>query len=451
METTVGVDQDWAPIADRLPHDWRELAAKHGILTNQSAGSSGSGWKIQDLSVLLRMLLHYVCTNASLKTTVAVAAAMGLADISHVALQKWTLKCGDWMAAMVCAMVGSSASFSATRWAGYEVISADATTVQRPGATGTTARIHFAMRLVDLLAVAIRVTDEKVGETFRNFTMKAGQLWLADRGYSNANSIAHAVASKAAVLIRFAFGPLPLFDRSGTAFDYRAWVRRIKRPGAVRERGVWVHPKGHETLDVIEGRLIVFRLPRDKAEKARKRLYEEHKKSDVSAEMLEMAAYVVLFTTVPNERLGANELIELYRLRWQIELNFKREKSIEGLDKLPSHRPEAIHCWICTKLLGIELARRLAEPAEPFPPGSSANSRSGSAPGTSPPAQTGIVREIWRCAVLLWHTFRAALISVRTAHLQDVVKRFIVHLARSKVARQRSVDRFLQIIGAECG
>ena len=143
---------------------------------------------------------------------------------------------------------------------------------------------------------------------------------------------------------------------------------RSTKPGAVRQRHVWVHPKGHKTIKVIEGRLIAFRLPRDRAAKARKRLYEEHKKSDVSAEMLEMAAYVVLFTTVPVERLGARELIEFYRLRWQIELNFKRGKSIEGLDKLPSHRPEAIHCWICTKLLGIELARRLAVPAEPFPP-----------------------------------------------------------------------------------
>ena len=71
--------------------------------------------------------------------------------------------------------------------------------------------------------------------------------------------------------------------------------------------------------------------------------------------------------------LSAEELIELYRLRWQIELNFKREKSIAGLDQLPSRLPETIHCWICAKYLGIELARRLAEPAGPFPPCSVGN------------------------------------------------------------------------------
>ena len=370
MASPTIVDHHWAPIEARLPPTWRALAAEHGILAKAPSDGSvaGSGWKIVDLAVLLRLLLHYVCTNSSLKTTVAMASAMGLADISHVALQKWTRKCGDWIAAIVCDMTGTSTSFATELWAGFVVILVDATTVQKPGAKGTTARVHFALRLVDLASVAIHVTSEKVGETLRNFAMQPGQLWLADRGYSNANSIAHAVAGGAHVLIRFAFGPLPLFEEDGRNVDVRAWVLGGTKVGSSRERRVWVHPKEPAKTAPIEGRLIAFRLPDDKAEDARKRLYEEHKKSDVTAEMLETAAYVVLFTTVPRERLSAAKLVELYRLRWQIELNFKRDKSIAGLDKLPSQLPETIHCWICTKLLGIELARRLAEPAEPFPP-----------------------------------------------------------------------------------
>jgi hypothetical protein len=119
--------------------------------------------------------------------------------------------------------------------------------------------------------------------------------------------------------------------------------------------------------------LIIMRLLPDQAERACKRLYEEHTKSEVTPAMLELTNYVVLITTVPINRLSAEELIELYRLRWQIELNFKREKTIAGLDKLPTRLPDTIHCWICAKYLGIELARRLAEPAGPFPPCSVGN------------------------------------------------------------------------------
>ena len=367
MESSLARDEDWDAIAAKLPGNWRELAPLHGVLKSKSpaASAAASGWKIRDPSVLLRMILHYACTNAALKTTVGIAAAMGLADLSGVALHKWMCKSGDWIAAMVCAMVATASKFEAARWAGYEVIAVDATTAQNPGAKGTTARIHFALRLVDLRAVAILVGGAEIGETLKNFVLKAGQLWIADRGYCNANSIAHAVAAKADVLIRFAFGPLPLFTASGASVDVRAWLREVTTPGEHREYRVQVRPRGG---DAIEGRLIIMRLLPDQAAKARKRLYEEHTKSEVTPAMLELTDYVVLFTTVPAKRLSAEELIELYRLRWQIELNFKREKSIAGLDQLPSRLPETIHCWICAKYLGIELARRLAEPAGPFPP-----------------------------------------------------------------------------------
>ncbi len=52
-----------------------------------------------------------------------------------------------------------------------------------------------------------------------------------------------------------------------------------------------------------------------------------------------------------------------------MELDFKRDKSIAGLDELPSFTPATIRAWLCAKMLAIHLARRLAEPlAEPFPP-----------------------------------------------------------------------------------
>jgi len=367
METLTTTDDEWTFLESKLPDTWRALAKEHGILTREGGPSSAeaNGWKLRDPAVLLRLLLHYVVTNSALKTTVALAAAVGLVDVSAVALHTWTRKAGGWIAAMVAAMVGTATTFAGEQWAGYDVIAVDATTVQKPGAKGTTARVHYALRLTDLRAMAIHVGDATVGETLRNFVMAAGQLWLADRGYSNANSLAHAVAAHADVLIRFALGPLPLFDAAGGALDTRALIRSVATAGSHREFTVWVRP---HKADPIQARLIVCRLPQAKADEARKRLYREHTKSEVSALMLEMASYVVLITTVPRTRLTTLQLLEIYRLRWQLELSFKRDTSIAGLDMLPSHLPETIHCWICTKLLATQLARRIAEPGEPFPP-----------------------------------------------------------------------------------
>ena len=183
MEILTETDDDWASITSKLPNNWRELAKKHGILTHGGrASAEASGGKLRDPGTRLRRLLHAVVTNAALKTTVAIAAAMGLVDLSAVALHKWTCKAGGWIAARVTARVGTSATFAPERWADYEVVGVDATPAQKPGAKGTTVRIQYALRLTDLRAIAIHVGDATLGETLRNFTMSANQLWIADRG-----------------------------------------------------------------------------------------------------------------------------------------------------------------------------------------------------------------------------------------------------------------------------
>src|SRR6185312_10376797 len=106
------------------------------------------------------------------------------------------------------------------------------------------------------------------------------------------------------------------------------------------------------------------------AEKARARLAREHG-SKISDLDREAAAYVVLFTTVPTSRLNADLCLELYRLRWQVELLFKRWKSLCGLDRLPNHLDDTITAWLYAKVLLALLMQRMGasaiSPPEPAP------------------------------------------------------------------------------------
>jgi IS4 transposase len=67
---------------------------------------------------------------------------------------------------------------------------------------------------------------------------------------------------------------------------------------------------------------------------------------------------------LPEER-SPEAILELYRLRWQIELLFKRFKSLLGLGDLPAKKRELARAWIFAKLiLGLlaeKAARKLAE------------------------------------------------------------------------------------------
>jgi len=362
METTLGSSGDWQIVETQLPANWRDMAERHGLDPAKVPAQLGA--KVTDILVPLRTVLYRVGTNCSLKTAAASAFASEMTDVSPVAVHLWERKMGPFFASLVAEMTGSERAFAADRWAGFDIVVVDASVVCRPGAQGTTARVHFALRLTTLRPVHVEVTDDTGGESFRRFYPQAGELWMGDRAYANPPGVAFVKSSDAEVLVRYNRGGLPVYDIEGERLDVLAKLSRLRKPGQVREWAAWVHADGCEP---IRGRLVAVRLPADKAKQARERLRREQG-SQVTAESLTMASFVVVFTTVPKDKLSAERVLELYGLRWQIELHIKRDKSIAGLDRLPNQRPDTVYTWICAKLLLVQIAHKMASSHMAIPP-----------------------------------------------------------------------------------
>jgi hypothetical protein len=360
---------DWSVIETLLPQGWRELAVDMKLIKPNLPKHMNA--KVTDIAEVLRLIFFRSASNSGLQTVAAAFAASGLLDISHVGLHYWEKNLGSYLSTLLGQLVGSSlAQFAPERWAGYEIILTDATCVQRPGSKETTERVHRALRLPDLRVVGVKVTDVKGGESFRNFTPEQRQIWIGDRGYPNPPGIAWVKTAKAEVLVRYNRGSLPLYDAQGQQIDVLSKVGKLRKPGRHREWQAFVHPAGS---DRIAGRLCAFRLPADKAHEARLRLRREQG-TDVTEQSLAMADFVVVFTTVPVRALTCIQVLELYRLRWQIELDFKRDKSTTGLDQLPNRLPCTIETWIYTKLILHQLLRKLADSGSAIPPSALAES-----------------------------------------------------------------------------
>jgi Transposase DDE domain len=58
---------------------------------------------------------------------------------------------------------------------------------------------------------------------------------------------------------------------------------------------------------------------------------------------------VIVFTTVPESEMSATEVLEHYRSRWQIELVFKRLKSILAIGHLPKYDDQSSRSWLYGK------------------------------------------------------------------------------------------------------
>jgi hypothetical protein len=353
---------DWEAVEQVLPSRWRELADERRLVRKLPEHMHA---KVTDISQILRLVLYLVAQNVGLMTATAAFGAAGLLDISHVALHKWMKKLGPYLAELVAHMVASShAQFAPERWAGLEIVLVDASCVQRPGSKGTTARVHRAFRATDLRVVQAHVTDETGGESFRRFQPSARQLWIGDRAYANPPGIQWLRDHGAHVLVRYNRGALPLFDKTGRRFALSDKLRNLPKASRPRQWTVFVHPPNGEP---IAGRICAVRIPPDKAEQARERLRREQG-SKVTDEALAYAEFVVVFTTIDNEQLGCEQVLELYALRWQVELDFKRDKSISGLDRLPNFLPCTIESWIYAKLLLHQILRCLADSGEAIPP-----------------------------------------------------------------------------------
>jgi hypothetical protein len=344
---------DWDTLVSLLPTNWEQLADEYKQLEVKHGNA-----KITNAGDLLRLILVHAAADLPLRQTVALVAQAGGPSISPMRLHKKMVRAGGYLHALVTAMVDAPLGLAPEKWAGYVVSMVDASVISRPGSVNGDARIHHRMRLCDLKYLQVRTTGIDEGETFCRFDFDPGELVLADRGYCNARGVAHVLEAGADMLLRLNRTSMPmLWPGTETALDVMSTLRAL--PGrAVREQDVLVPYKTGETTRLIAGRLCMMRLPEAEARKARDRARKEQGAA-VSAETLEAAAYIVLFTTVPRERLSAAQCIELYRLRWQIELQFKRWKSICGFDRMPNFKPETITSWLYAKLLAAVLLEKL--------------------------------------------------------------------------------------------
>ena len=84
----------------------------------------------------------------------------------------------------------------------------------------------------------------------------------------------------------------------------------------------------------------------------------KHGGKDVTEEQRENNQYILVATSLGKEASAA-QVLELYRLRWQIEIAFKRLKSLFHYNDLPSKNPKSVKAWFYGKLLLAALCETL--------------------------------------------------------------------------------------------
>jgi len=344
--------ENWAVLCGLFPDRWQDQARESGAVERLRGFSS--------IDALMRTLLLHIAHGYSLRETSVLAKASGLGAASDVALLKRLRKAGPWFRSLCLALIEQQGVRTGLGACGWRVRAVDGSIVKEPGRTGSQWRIHYSLQLPSMICDHLEVTAVNgagTGEKLQRFAAQPGDLVLGDRGLCKPSGIAQLAGQGAHVIVRVNTGTLPLRNLDGSGFDLCARLRRLTQPGEVKQYDVVVIAGKTE----VPGRLCLLRKSETQCRRTLRRIHRKAQQGgpEPKAETLVCANFVIVFTTLGESELSARQVLEYYRLRWQIELVFKRLKTLLRAGHVPKYDDQSSKAWLYGKLLVALLAEKM--------------------------------------------------------------------------------------------
>ena len=352
--------QDWQLIVERLG----------GAAAIESSARQAKAFvrprMIGNAVDLLRLILAYCLGPGGLRSTAAWASAVGLAELSNVALLQRLRRSGDWLGALVGRALASGAPAAGR---GRLIRLIEATAVPQAGLAARQQnglwRIHSAFDLPAERFGGFVLTDQHGGEQLDRIPVEKGEIRIADRAYLQPERIATTIAAGADVVVRSGWKSACWLDGEGNRLDLTALLRHHAEGGLI-DRPIWLRRAKHPALGL---RLVAVRKSPPAAEAARRKARRQAQQGGhrVGQDTLAAADWVILVTSLTSEDFPAIHILALYRLRWRIELAFKRLKSLVGLAGPPGTDGRCARAWVLAHLLMILLLEPLFDEFEDSP------------------------------------------------------------------------------------
>jgi len=345
-------------ITKYLPGGWQEKAKELGAMSRESG-------VIRSAESLLRLNMLYVTNEGSFQMS---AMGMGLTEgivMSKVAAFKRIQKSGEWlrwMAKELCAIEG--ASIEKPEFIGDKQVKlVDASDETTKGKNKNTWRLHYVFNLFEFQCSSMEITTNQEGERLTRHEVTADDIMIADRIYCTMSGIEHVTERCGNYVLRFKSKAFHLYDETGERVELLSHLRELK---PLENTDIQCY---YRLSDGTLRPLRIVAMKKDAkmiAESKRKMRRKASKKQEkaVQLDTAELNEYVVLATSLDYTN---EQVLELYRARWQIEQVFYRLKTLFGYGNVPSKREDTVRAWFYGKLLLAALCESILKKMT-FPP-----------------------------------------------------------------------------------
>lgn len=341
-------------IYQMLPKGWKEAAQEQKALLRSR--------NIETPEELLRLNFLYQTSGESYGLTAALTQiSENQKSLTKTAVQKRITNSADWLKWMCVNLCRQEDFiFEPPEWLKERrVCIVDASDYAAKGSHNADFRLHCMAELFTLNLVEFHFTPASEGETLTRYqNIKEHDLILADRAYGTLKSITHVIEHKADFVIRLRSNSFNLYTSEGGLFDLTSQLKDWKE-GKLLDLSLFC--KSGKTMFPI--RVCALAKTEEQIQKSQRQTKKAnpHRKDPSPLQSI-WNRYIVVISTLPKE-ITTEQVLELYRMRWQIELIFKRFKTIFGGGEFSARKEDAVKAWFYGKLLLAILCETMAKEA----------------------------------------------------------------------------------------
>jgi hypothetical protein len=324
-----------------LPIGWEKQAKE--LKAYQREG------EIKSAGELLMLNLLHMTAGGSFQGTSSIVRLTSGKSLTKNAVYERIVKSSEWLKWLGQGVCEQSGFMNVKpSWLGEKRVQlVDASDVSLKGSKGSDWRLHHVFDLFDYSSTRCDITTIKEGEKLTRYDcFGKNDIVMGDRIYCTIKGIEHLRKSESGYILRFKSKAFTLYDEKGEVIDLLGEIRHL---GELESTSISCFYKADGRLSPV--RICAMKKEAKAAEQAKRKTNKKMKrqqKKEAAAETLELNEYIVLAASLDYDEA---KIFELYRARWQIELVFRRLKSIFGFAEVPSKKDESVKAWFYGVLL----------------------------------------------------------------------------------------------------